>query len=251
MSQTPEPLRPPVFTIQGRPVGFPVCVRDASSGTAMYLVRSDAVRRLLPGAALDVVEILPGRTLVSLGAIDYRDNDLGDYNEIAVVFFVRERRASPGLPWVGALLDLARQRIATYIHRLPVNQSFTREAGCRIWGFPKTLDEIEIETPPGRFLCTWVKDGRHVFTFSVPRRGARRLPEVALTTYTFIEGVPHRTRFTSGAEGMGVGFFGGAELRLGDHPIADELRGLGLPRRPLMTTWMEHMRARFDPPEKL
>ena len=132
MSQTPEPPRPPVFTIQGRAVGFPVCVRDASSGTAMYLVPSGPVRRLLPGDALDVVEILPGRTLLSLGAIDYRDNDLGDYNEIAVVFFVRERRTAPGLPWIGALADLARQRIATFIHRLPVNQSFTREAGCRI-----------------------------------------------------------------------------------------------------------------------
>ena len=44
---------------------------------------------------------------------------------------------------------------------------------------------------------------------------------------------------------------GGAELSLGSGPIADQLRSLGLPRRALMTTWMERMRARFDPPEKL
>jgi hypothetical protein len=131
-----------------------------------------------------------------------------------------------------------------------VNQSFTREAGCRIWGFPKTLDEIEIETPPGRFLCTWVKEGRRVFTFSVPRGGARRLPEVALTTYSFIEGVPHRTRFTTAAEGVGI-HLGGAELRLGDHPIADELRALGLPKRPLASTWMQHMRGSFGAPERV
>ena len=250
MSPTTEPSGSPAFTIQGRTVGLPVRVRDASSGTATYLVPSAAARRLLPGDVLDVVEILPGRALLSVGAIDYRDNDLGDYNEIAIAFFVRERRTGPGVPYLGTLLDLARQRIATYIHRLPVNQSFTREAGCRIWGFPKTLDEIEIETPPGRFLCTWVKDGRHVFTFSVPRAGTRSLPEVALTTYSFIEGVAHRTRFTTAADGVGVRL-GGGSLRLGDHPIADELRGLGLPRRALMTTWMEHMRASFEAPEKL
>jgi hypothetical protein len=238
------------YTIQGRTVTLPVRVRDASSGTATFLVSSAAARRLLPDGPIDVVEILPGRTLLSIGAIDYRDNDLGDYDEIALAFFVRERTARPGVPYLGALLDLARQRIATYIHRLPVNQSFTREAGCRIWGFPKTLDEIEIERPPGRFLCTWVKDGRHVFTFSVPRGGTRSLPEVVLTTYSFIEGVAHRTRFTSAAEGVGVRP-GGAQLRLGDHAIADELRALGLPKRALMTTWMERMRASFEAPEKL
>jgi hypothetical protein len=250
MSEGREAAGPPVYTIQGRTVGLPVRVRDASSGTATYLVPSAAARRLLPGDALDVVELLPGRALLSVGAIDYRQNDLGDYNEIAIALFVRERLARPRVPYLGTLLDLARQRIATYIHRLPVNQGFTREAGCRIWGFPKTLDEIEIETPPGRFLCTWVKDGRHVFTFSVPRGGARSLPEMPLTTYSFIEGVAHRTRFTTAADGVGVRL-GGAELRLGDHPIADELRALGLPRRALMTTWMEHMRASFEAPEKL
>ena len=34
-------------------------------------------------------------------------------------------------------------------------------------------------------------------------------------------------------------------------PIADDLRSLGLPRRPLMTTWIARMVMRFDPPEKL
>jgi hypothetical protein len=42
-----------------------------------------------------------------------------------------------------------------------------------------------------------------------------------------------------------------AELTLGSGPIADELRSLGLPRRALMTTWMEKMRASFGAAEKL
>lgn len=38
---------------------------------------------------------------------------------------------------------------------------------------------------------------------------------------------------------------GGAELHLGSHPIADELRSLGLPRRALMTTTIPDLRMRF------
>jgi hypothetical protein len=240
----------PTHVIQGRTVGFPVEVRDASSGAATYLVSSAAARRWLPGDALELVEPLPGRALLSLAVVDYRDNDLGDYHEVSVALFVRRRGASRGLPWLSSWVDLLGGRLGTYIHWLPVDQTFTCEAGREIWGFPKTVDEIEIEAGEGRCTCTWWKEGHHVLSLSLPRGGSRSMPETAMTTYSVLHGVPHATRFVSAAEGMGFAL-GGADLRLGEHPVAEELRSLGLPRRALFTTWMERMRSRFDPPEKL
>ena len=93
-------------------------------------------------------------------------------------------------------------------------------------------------------------DGAHVLSLELPRGGARTIPDSQMTTYSLIDGVPHRTAFSSG--GHGVGFhLGGATLTLGSHPIADELRSLGLPKRALMTMWMEHMHGRFDRAEPL
>jgi hypothetical protein len=238
----------PRILIQGRTVELPVVVRDASAATATYLVSAAAARRLLPYDAIDVVELLPGRALLSIAAIDYRDNDLGDYNEISIAFFVRERAEPAGT--LRTARALFRNDLKTYIHRLPVNQSFTCEAGCAIWGFPKTVEEIEFHAGERRHDCTFHADGRHVFSFSTPRGGGRTLPDSTMVTYTRIEGVPHKTRFTSGATDFGVRL-GGAELRLGDHPIADELRTLGLPKRAIMTTWMGHMHGRFEAAEKL
>ena len=43
----------------------------------------------------------------------------------------------------------------------------------------------------------------------------------------------------------------GGRVELGDHPYADQLRSLGLPKRPLVCTWMENMHGRFEAPEKL
>ena len=49
-----------------------------------------------------------------------------------------------------------------------------------------------------------------------------------------------------------MGFsMGGATLELGNHPIADDLRSLGLPRSAVMSVWMERMRGRFESPEAL
>ena len=240
----------PRYVFQGREVTMPVVVRDASSAAATYLVRADEARRLLPGSELDVVELLPGRALFSIACIDYRDNDLGDYHEVSLALFVRERRAAAGIPYVSAALNLVRNRIATYIYKLPVNQSFTCEAGCGIWGFPKSIEEIEFADIGSTWQCRLNMNGRHVLTFTTTRGGSRTLPDAPMVTYSYIDGGLHRTRFVSGATGVGIRL-GGAELTLGDHPIADELRGLGLPKRSLMTVWMEHQHGRFDAPERL
>jgi hypothetical protein len=240
--------QPGRYVFQGRQVTLPVVVRDASSAAATYLVDAAAARRLLPGPELDLVELLPGRALFSVAAIDYRDNDLGDYHEVSLAFFVRRRGERSGVPWLGAAVDLARNRLATWIWKLPVDQTFTRDAGEGIWGFPKTVEEIDFTEAGGRRTCRLLMDGRHALTFGVARRGSRVLPDAPMQVYSWIDGRLHRTRFVAGASGVGIAL-GGATLALGDHPLADRLRGLGLPRRALMSVWMERQHARFEAPE--
>ena len=93
-----EPL--PTYQIQGREVGFPVVVREATSGAATYLVPSKAARALLPGPEFELVELLPGRGLCVVAMIDYKDNDLGDYDEVSIAL-LRAARAATGrrFPW--------------------------------------------------------------------------------------------------------------------------------------------------------
>lgn len=243
----PEP--PHQYRIQGRVVAMPVEVRDASAGVATWLLPARAVQRLVPDG-FDVATVLPGRTPVAIAVIDYRDNDLGDYHEVSITCFVQPRGTRSGIPWLGSLVDLVRGRLGTYIWKLPVDQSFTCEAGRVIWGFPKTVESIDFQIQDDLVRCRLSMDGKHVLTLSLPRGGTRTLPESDLATYTQIEGIPHRTRFRQG--GRGVGFrLGGARLELGTHAIADTLRSLGLPGPALMTMWTEHLHGRFDAPEKL
>jgi hypothetical protein len=220
------------WEIQGRTVTLPCVVRDASSGTALYMVDAVEAQRLVP-EPFEVLQPVPGSTQLSLLVVDYRDNDLGDYNEVGVVFFVKPRGASD-------------DRAGTYIHQLPVNQSFTCEAGCKIWGFPKSVQEIDIEYRPNCATGRLVMDGRHVFTLTVPRGGRGETPDTPSTGYTLIDGVAHCNEFTRA--GTGEQTIPGAEgvsLELGDHPVAEELRKLGLPKDPVLSSWTEHMRGRF------
>lgn len=242
--------RPSSYLIQGQTVTMPCIVRDACSATATWLVDAKAAQTLLPGPELEIAEVMPGQGLLSIACIDYRDNDLGDYNEVSIAFFVRERGSPRGLPFAGAAIDMMRGRLPTHIIHLPVNQSFTCEAGQKIWGFPKTVDEIDFDTSGERAHCTWNKDGHNVLRVSMPRGGKRRFPEQELCTYSYIDGALHRTEFASSAENLGVKLRG-AHIELGAHPIADELRSLGLPKPALMSLWMGKMKGRFQAAERV
>ncbi|MFW2389263.1 MAG: acetoacetate decarboxylase family protein [Polyangiales bacterium] len=237
--------RPSEYLIQGKPVTMPCVVRNACSATASWLVSTRAAQALLPGSDLEIAEVLPGRGLLSIACIDYRDNDLGDYNEVSIAFFVRKRGDRKGIPYASAAVDMMRGLLPTHIVHLPVNQSFTCEAGRAIWGFPKTVDEIDIDTSGDRLRCVWDKDGQNVMKVSLPMGGSRDFPEQELCTYSYIDGALHETRFVSSAQNLGVRM-GGVKMALGAHPVADQLRSLGLPKPALMSFWMGKMTGRFE-----
>jgi hypothetical protein len=229
---------PVTYEIAGRTVTMPCVVRDASAGTAMFDVDSAAARPLVPDA-FDLVETTPGRCQLIVAVIDYRDNDLGDYLEVGITFFVTPAGDPAG-------------EAGTFITRLPVNQSFTCEAGRAIWGFPKTVEDIALDYADDSVTCTLRMDGQLVLRLTLPRGGEDEMPPLPMTTYSLIDGVPHGTPFRQGGSGAQV-LVGadGITLELGDHPVAKELASLGLPTAADMSTWTERMQGTFETPVPL
>jgi acetoacetate decarboxylase len=226
------------YEIAGRTVAMPCVVRDASAGTAMFEVDAGVAAGMVPDA-FEITESAPGRCQLSLAVIDYRDNDLGDYDEIGVILFVKPRGS-------------ANDEAGTYIAHLPVDQAFTCEAGRTIWGFPKSVEDIDIAYGERSMTATLRMDGSLVLRVTLPRGGDDEMPALPMTTYTLIDGVPHATAFTQGGTGSQVVAGGeGASLELGDHPLAKQLASLGLPAAPQLTTWTEHMRGTFETPRPL
>jgi len=234
----------PAHLVQGREVHLPVVVRDAEALSVMYPVRTAAVQRLLPTATLHPAEWWPGWAICVLAAIEYKDNDLGTYNEVGVNFLVTygPRRA---LPLLGLVTASRQGTLGAYVHRLPVTTSFSRDAGRDIWGFPKTVAHITFTDTGDRRTCRLESDGVHVLTLGARRGGERKFADLPQDAYAWRDGMLFKTPSTMSADGVGFRL-GGATLELGSHPMADELRGLGLPRRALSTTSFRRWGASFD-----
>jgi hypothetical protein len=238
MTTPPAGSQPASYDIDGRTVTMPCLVRDASAGTAVFDADAAAARTLVP-PAFDLVETAPGRCQVVLAVIDYRDNDLGDYLEVGVTFFVTPAGDPDG-------------EAGSFITHLPVDQAFTCEAGRVIWGFPKSVEDITLDRADGTATCTLRMDGQLVLRLTVPATGDDEMPAMPMTTYSLIDGRPHATAFTQGGTGARVQMGGdGVTLELGDHPLAKELAALGLPAPAEMATWTEHMQGSFDTPTPL
>jgi len=239
------------FEIEGESLGFPTLFQDGSSAVGLFVVPSGAAQELIRDSGFKVAELLPGRAAFSLSCVHYRESDCGVYNEISMAFFVKPKHGRPSrIPYLGTWLDIARDDAATFVWKLPVTTKLANDAGVLMWGFPKTIEEIDFERVDGRAVFTLRMDGREVLSYSVAASGKRHQPRSASAVYTIYEAAPHVTSLEHEYRDVGVSIAGG-RLSLGDHPIASDLRGLGLPRRPIVSTWMGRLSFSVGAPQKL
>ncbi|MBV6756752.1 acetoacetate decarboxylase family protein [Rhodococcus opacus] len=231
--------------VLGKQVDMPVEIRVASAFTAMYSVPTAAAQSLIDYTGLEILQFRPGRGVCVLVFVDYVDGDLGPYNEFGVSFLVRDHRAT-GTSVPQDLKALAQGRAGALIHHLPVDGDFTLAAGRGIWGFPKVLAHFDVDHSGSVKRGSVSQGGRLIAQLSVkqgipvPGSGA----STSLAAYSHLDGLTRFTTWDMSPTGV-RSRPGGAELKLGSHPIADELRSLGLPKRALLTSSISELKMTF------
>jgi hypothetical protein len=227
-------------TIAGTVLTMPVRIRKADVHTAMFSVDAVAAQRLVDYSGLQVCQHRPGRAVVNLMLARYIDGDLGKYHEFGTCVMVNP----PGSQARGlrALGDAA-----AFIHHLPVDQAFTLEAGRTIWGFPKIMADFTIRET-GNFGFDVSAEGSHIagidFGRGLPVPSLLTSRPQVLKTYTYADGTTREVPWEMRVSGM-RGRLGGATLRLGDHPYAQELASLGLPKRAMVSGAVGHVAMTF------
>lgn len=232
--------------VAGRSVALPCLVRDASAATVTFVADAQALRERLPHPRLDVVEPIPGRAVVTISAVHYRDNDLGSYDEVSIATVVRLIDDPTPPPRWSSLIGAYRGGVGTCILRLPVDDEFSCLAGRQVWGFPKTVEDLDVTTHDGPTVAVWRAGGQDVLRMAVRSSGRLTLPSTEQITYSVLDGRLMRVPFVLDASGVSLGP-GGARIHLGRGPVADELRAFRL-SRPLFSVAIDVLRGRFEAP---
>lgn len=227
-------------------IGLPVRYYEWSAIMAHFPASVAAVRKLLPTDKLKPAQLVPGTAILSMVAIEYRRiADVAPYNEFGIMVPVLYEPTVniPGLP---LLLPHWFRRFGLYVHHLPVTTQAAYDFGVEIWGYPKIVAEICFEDVGQMRRCRLRADGKDIVTLEVVKL-ATRARSMDFYSYTIKDGRLLRTRIqTQGQFGI-ARFRGGASYTLGDHPIAEELRALGMGKTAVERLWAPQVQSMLHP----
>jgi hypothetical protein len=237
------------YVIDGQAIDFPVVVRDASMLMNAFLVDAAVAQNIIKDSGFRVIELFPGKALLQLLFVDYRENELGDYNEGAIIFPVLTPGESKPFPFFGALKRLASGNISNFVYRMPVDQEFTTHAGRFIWGFPKWVARIDITFGEKRATGSFFDEDELVYSLGVKAGGTAKAREQRAASLAIRDGKAWKTYGTNTATGVTFSL-GGEMPTIGEnHPLALELRALGLPKKPLFSVSIKNTSMSFSGPE--
>ncbi len=212
-------------------VRLPLAYHDTAVASSYHLASAAAVARHLPrDGGRPLLRPLPlpgGRTVVAVHAFRYRTvtwtgadgatHTLAPYAEVGVTAGVLAGPGVRGRPAAGG-----------FVLQLPVTSREARDLGREAWGLPKWLGDVDVLDAPGSQRVRLSEGGTEVLTHAVRARGPAVRGTGSRTLWSVRDGRLLETTVAVHARWQASPGRGGATLVLGEHPVAEALRELGL-----------------------
>lgn len=214
------------LALDGELVKLPIFYRDGEAITGVFPARIGALRKLLPDRRLKPARLAPGVGAVTITCFEYRDSDVGTYNELAVGIVLTGSETGLNLPMHRLMDGVLGGQLHAYIHQLPVTTDLALRSGRQLWNFPKFVTPIDFEEDATSRTCLLSEDGAPILSLRVPKLPGNRTEQIQLFTHVLQDGQLQSGEFKLLARGSGRTMRpGAATLTLGEsHPIARELK---------------------------
>jgi hypothetical protein len=207
---------------------IPVFYYDAMTMEALFAATLTKLQAWMPSPRMRPLRLTPWHGMISISAMEYRDSDIGPYNEVSISVPFTLDRPSPILT---GILRKAPEEPRAFIRHLPVTTEIARDLGVEFAGYPKILASIEFEREADRVTCHVVEDNQHILTFSGRQLETHQAPRVRMHVFTSRKGRLLRSELILSERQQAASKKAAhAQLELGDHPIAQELKALNLGR---------------------
>jgi hypothetical protein len=241
------------LTIAGQPVKVPIFYYDGTATSAVFAARLGALRRLMPDPRFCPARLAPGVGAVAITCFEYRDTDIGPYNELAISVVLNEPWFLPNLPGRALIASLRTGQLHTWVHHLPVTTEIARAAGVDLYNYPKFIGGIDFEQTAADRVCRLSEGAEHILTLSGKRIATPRSEQFQAFSHLWMDRQPQSSEFKINVSEMGVSLSPAvATLELGErHPIARELADLIMRRRPLQYQYMARFEGILYGPEHL
>jgi hypothetical protein len=214
--------------IDGQASKAPTFYYDGTAMTAVFAASLRGLQRLMPDPRYCPARLAPGLGALAITCFEYRDTDIGPYNELAISVVLNEPWFLPNLPGRALISGLRRRQLHAWVQHLPVTTEIARAGGVNFYNYPKFLANIEFEEKGGRRICRLGEGSEHILTLwgqQIPTSGSK---QIQLFSHLWMDRQPQSAEFKINAIDMGMTMRpGAASLETGSsHPVARELSGL-------------------------
>jgi Acetoacetate decarboxylase (ADC) len=239
----------PVAEVDGLRVKGPAFYHRVDSFQSLHLASYEAVQEVLPSNELQPVRWFDGRAALQIAAFrhnvvtcSYADGTTGvlaPYGEVLIAALVTRGPARRGLP----LLAPGLHHVGGFILHLPVTTLEARDLGLQIFGMPKFVADMGFREEPLLRQLRLSEQDSEILTLTIRPTGPVTTDRSPVLLYSSLHAELLQTTVRlHGHRQVRLGRQAGA-LQLGNHPVADQLRALGVSRAPLMVA--NYLDARF------
>ncbi len=238
----------PVWEVREARVRPPAYLHRSEGFSALYPVDAAAVVAMLPPTELLPVRLTGGRAAlmiaayrhheISIAAADGSTVTIRPYGEIVIGVPVTRRPAPPMLP----LAFPARYGTGTFVLHVPVTTRLARDLD-RAWGLPAFVADMEFDEAPAGCGVRLSEGGLHILTLRVRAAGRVAFDRAPTVLYGARDGALRVVTMPALAYRQQRPGGAAADLELGEHPVARELRRLGVSGRVVMSRRTLVMRA--------
>lgn len=240
-------------TLIGEPARLPIFYYDGTAQTAVFPAKLGALRKWLPDPRFVPARLAPGLGAVGVSCFEYRDTDIGPYNELAITVVLNNPPFAANLPGRALLSGLRSKQLHAWVQHLPVTTEIARVGGVDLYNYPKFIASIDFEERGPRRTCRLGEGGEHILTIDGPQIPTPDSRQLQLFSHIWMDRQPQESEFKlnviAGGRSLGRAV---ARLELGPrHPIARELAGVLVSRRAIYYELMAPFEGILYGPEHL
>lgn len=230
---------------------LPIFYYDNTALHAVYTASTSKIKKYLPHHDMQPVELSPGRCLVGFSAFEYRETDIGPYNEFGISILISWGKKS--VPLFGVLKSAFKRIYSAYIWHLPVTTEIAYYGGVEIYGYPKFIADIKFTRKNNRTICTLMDKGEHILTLMGKNLPTKRERIIKYKTYPVKDGIPLVANVIVDPIEYAQKFMGNeVTLEIGNsHPICKELREIELSKNPVLYQYIPLNQAVLFGPRNL
>ncbi len=217
---------------------LPILYHRDDAFALYFTADAEKVKAMMPSDKLHPV-ILPGnKSIVVIVAFNYINTSIGTYGEVAVALpavFGKKTTSFNGV--IPALMESRYPGFGIVVMHLPVTSVETRDAGRGEWGYTKFIADMHFSINPEYLECRLIEKSEHILNIRVRRNGFYLRDKKPLTTFSVKQGNLIKTIIPQIATKRVSLMPSGSFLKLGDHPVAESIRHLGISPRPFMSVY--------------